>query len=145
MQGTPKDETRPLRPLQARFIDAYVTLGDVPAAARFIGVDRSTGWRWLQLPAVRHELAGRMRERGRRMQMALFERELAAFAALDLLLASTDERVRLRATTWVLDHALKLAADTAPPKSLADLQLDELEQEAAEQIASLRALSKEVS
>jgi len=85
-----------------------------------------------------------MQERGRRVQDALFERELAAFAALDVLIASTDEKVRLRATTWVLDHALKLAADVVPPRSLADLQFDELEREAAEQIAELRA-TKEIS
>jgi hypothetical protein len=144
MKNTPRKETRALRPTQARFIDAYLTLGDAPAAAKFVGVDRSTGWRWLQLPAVREELAGRMQERGRRVQQALFERERAAFVALDVLIASSDEKVRLRATTWVLDHALRLAADVAPPKSLADLQLDDLEREAAEEIADLRS-SREVS
>src|SRR4051794_38653885 len=84
MKNTPRKETRALQPKQARFIDAYLTLGDAPAAARFVGVDRSTGSRWLQLPAVRDELAGRMQERGCRVQDALFERELAAFAALDV-------------------------------------------------------------
>src|SRR3954471_1589554 len=132
MKNTRRKETRALRPRQARFIDAYLTLGDAPAAARFVGVDRSTGGRWLQLPAVRDELAGRMQERGRRVQDALFERELAAFAALDVLIASTAERLRPRAPTWLLARALKLAADVVPPSSLADLQFDELEREAAE-------------
>ena len=139
MRNTAQDRTRPLRPTQARFIDAYLTLGDVPAAARFVRIDRSTGWRWLQLPAVRDELAGRMREQTRRVQMALFEREAAAFAAVDTLLVSTDEKVKLRATTWVLDHALKLGLEAVPPKSLAELQLDELEREAAADISGLRA------
>jgi hypothetical protein len=145
MKKKEPDEPRPLRPTQARFIDAYLTLGDVPAAARFVGIDRSTGWRWLQLPEIRDELAGRMREQTRRMQMALFEREAAAFAAVDTLLVSADEKMKLRAATWVLDHALKLGADAKPAKSLAELQLEELEREAAAELAGLRDIAREAS
>lgn len=91
------------------------------------------------------KLPERMREQTRRVQMALFEREAAAFAAVDTLLASADEKVRLRASTWLLNHALKLGTDALPPKSLADLQLDELEREVAGDIAERRSLPKEAS
>ena len=101
MRKTAQKGTRPLRPTQARFIDAYLTLGDVPAAARFVGFDLAQPvGAGCSCQAVRDELAGRMREQTRRVQMALFEREAAAFAAVDSLLVSADEKVKLRATTW---------------------------------------------
>lgn len=129
------DQYRTLKPQQARFVDAYLVFGEVPPAADFVEVDRSTGWRWLQLPQVQDELAARMQERARRVQAALFQREAAAFAAIDALLASPDEKVQLRTATWVLDHALRLGKDRVPAKTLSEMQLDELEARAMAEIS----------
>jgi hypothetical protein len=138
-------ELRPLRPSQVSFVDAYVTLGDVPAAARFVGVDRSTGWRWLQLPQVRDELASRMQERRRLVEAALLDRQAAAFVAIDGLLASPDEKVRLRIATWIVDNALKRGADTVPAKTFVELQFEALERQAMNALGELPPIEEATS
>ena len=84
---------KPLRPQQAQFIDAYLMLGSVPEASDFVGVDRTTGWRWSQQEVVAEEIRTRTEEQVHQGRAALNRRQEAAWAAIDDLLESADEKL----------------------------------------------------
>jgi len=96
---------------EVRFIGALLAGEDVPRGAELAGVSERTGWRYLERPAVRRELARRqdaaLSEAGARLSVAMSE-------SVDVLREVMRDRAasapaRVSAARAVLDAGLKLS------------------------------------
>jgi molybdenum-dependent DNA-binding transcriptional regulator ModE len=127
MQETTMND-QALSPKDARLLEVYLATGSLPEAARQIGVARTTAWRRANQPLFQEELTRRSDELRRGADAALLARQDAAWAAIDRSLASTDERIRIRAATWLLERVMAGGPerrDQAP--TIVDRELEEVE------------------
>ncbi|MEA2579443.1 MAG: hypothetical protein QOE83_335 [Actinomycetota bacterium] len=124
---------QPLSPQKAQFVDAYMAVGTVPDASDLVGIDRTTGWRWLQQPVVAEQIRLRLEGQAHRSRAALNARQDAAWSVVDVLLTSPDEKVRLRLVTWLIELKLRQVGPT--PKSIAEVQIEALERQVQDELA----------
>jgi hypothetical protein len=132
-----------LNPKDARLLDAYIASGSLPAAADLVGIDRTTAWRRANKPMFQEELQRRLEDQRRRASTALLARQDAAWSAIDRSLASTDDRIQLRAAIWLLEHVMASASESASAvPTMVDVELEEARRSLLRQ---LRAGEKEAS
>ena len=119
-----------LGPRDTRVLDAYLVTGSIPAAAKIVGVDRSTAWRVSKTPAFQDELRRRMEERAKIARLRLLEQQEPAWTAIAELLGSQDERIRARIAVWVADRGIAEAhlQDRRPAPTVLQLHLESMEQ-----------------
>ena len=119
----------------ARLVDAYVATGSLPKSANLVGMDRTTAWRRANRRVFQAEYRRRLDEQRRGIDAALLARQEAAWAALDRALDSGDDRVRLRAATWLLERVLlkaTQAVESAAP--VVDIEFEELQRHLTAQL-----------
>ena len=117
-----------LSPKDARLLEVYLATGSLPEAARQLGVARTTAWRRSNQPLFQEELTRRSDELRRGADAALLARQDAAWTAIDRSLTSADERIQLRAATWLLERVMTGSSERrghAP--TVVDRELEELE------------------
>jgi hypothetical protein len=106
--GRPRREG--LTPLQHRGISALLTYSTITVAAAEIGVHPRTISRWLKERRFRAEYVRQANE----LQLELWHQMLAergeAWGRFQHLMRGDDERIALRATTWLLDRMLSVPA-----------------------------------
>ncbi|MDQ3694766.1 MAG: phBC6A51 family helix-turn-helix protein [Chloroflexota bacterium] len=121
---------QPLSPKQRRAVEALLTTGEVAAAARDVGINRGTLYRWLQEPAflaaVREAEAKALDELSR--LLVRLSRTAVGTLAKAMSDPATPAATRVRAADAVLGRLLQL-------RELASLEdrVVELERVAAEQ------------
>jgi molybdenum-dependent DNA-binding transcriptional regulator ModE len=120
-------DPNPLGPRDSRILDAFMATGSIPAAAKIVGVDRSTAWRRANQPLFQEEFRRRSDELRRGADVALLARQDAAWTAIDQSLASTDERIRLRAATWLLERVMAGSERRGQVPTVVDRELEEVE------------------
>lgn len=102
------------------------------AVAEHLGVDEKTIGRWLQEPAVKRELGHQLASASAETWIQMVAQTAEVWATFRELLQSSDERIRLSASTWYLGRILSiisverlleddLRALTPLPKSLSTL------------------------
>ena len=119
---------------EVRFIGALLAGQDVPRGAELAGVSERTGWRYLERPAVRRELA-------RRQDAALSEASARLSAAMsesvDVMCSIRDDvsvsaAVRLSAARWLLDAGLKWREQVILAERLTEVERRLTERQASE-------------
>jgi hypothetical protein len=107
---------------QKRLLAALVLDPDIQAAAKAVGVGRTTAHRWLREPAFRDELA---RQRGAVLGAALGIMKAhasRAVAELAKLLDTGNERLRRQVCNDILVHALRIRDQEDIERRLAILE-----------------------
>jgi len=119
---------------EVRFIGALLGGQDVPACAELAGVSERTGWRYLERPAVRSELARRqdaaLGEASARLSVAMSE-------SVDVLREVMRDKVasapaRVSAARAVLDAGLKLSELVSLAERLSEVERRLTERQASE-------------
>ena len=128
-QEAKKPTTGILGPRDGRLVNAFLLTGSIPKAAKVIGIDRSTAWRASKQPEFQDEVRRRLDEQSRVSRMRLLEHQEAAWAAIDDLLDSPDERIRSKVALWIADRALAEAhlQGREPAPTALELHLASLE------------------
>jgi hypothetical protein len=133
--GSPKQGRKPRTHVEPRQMVALRLLMEGrprKAVAAHLGVDGKTIGRWLQEPAVKRELGQQLASVSAETWIQMVAQEAEVWATFRELLQSSDERIRLRASTWYLGRILSiisverlleddLRALTPLPKSLSTL------------------------
>ncbi len=102
--------TNSLSPQQTKAIYHLLEAPTVAEAARLAGVSRSTIYNWLGCPAFRAKLETAQRADDQARLNALRALVPAAIKSLEGLLASKDERIRLRAASEIIKTYQSLAS-----------------------------------
>ncbi len=119
---------------EVRFIGALLAGQDVPRGAELAGVSERTGWRYLERPVVRRELAMRqdaaLSEAGARLSAAMSE-------SVDVMCSIRDDvsvsaAVRLSAARWLLDAGLKWREQVILAERLTEVERRLTERQASE-------------